>query len=483
MMKKIVTLLVAALVCIGSLSAQSRTSYFMEGSYFRNDLNPALAPTRGYLVLPGVSGVGLDMGTNFISVDNFIYQRDGKLVTAFHESVSSEEFLGKLPELGKMSLDAKVNVLGLGFYAGKMFWNIGVNANVSGNMSLSTDIFKALKNLGNQTYDLKSTTLNANAYLDAYLGTSFRVHRCLSFGLKAKFLVGVAAIDAQFDELSATVGSDAVRANMRGQFRANGIFLDGRNLQYGQKLNFDEILKFNWDYMPDAKSYGFAFDVGTEVRLWKNHIKISAALTDFGFIKWAANTRIDGEAKGNFSFDGVNLETSEVNADGGFELYSLGSSYEEYVTKLNFSINGGLEFNFLRNRIALGVLSRNKFYGSTPDMELIASLNLRPTNWLTATVSHTFLNGNRPGIFGAALNFHAPLLNIYVGADYIDPNLVVGPTIAGMQTLMFRYGQSLNLYAGVALSFGRPKYMREEARELKAEYKAKRELRRAKRNN
>ena len=70
-----------------------------------------------------------------------------------------------------------------------------------------------------------------------------------------------------------------------------------------------------------------------------------------------------------------------------------------------------------------------------------------------------------------------------IGADYIDPNLVVGPTIAGMQTLMFRYGQSLNLYAGVALSFGRPKYMREEARELKAEYKAKRELRRAKRNN
>ena len=53
----IIAVVVLALSATGAL-AQSRTSYFMEGSYFRTDLNPALAPTRGYVALPAMSGVG-----------------------------------------------------------------------------------------------------------------------------------------------------------------------------------------------------------------------------------------------------------------------------------------------------------------------------------------------------------------------------------------------------------------------------------------
>ena len=51
-MKKIIILLVTATLVAINASAQLRTSYFMEGSYFRNELNPALAPTRGYIAIP-----------------------------------------------------------------------------------------------------------------------------------------------------------------------------------------------------------------------------------------------------------------------------------------------------------------------------------------------------------------------------------------------------------------------------------------------
>ena len=67
-MKKIVyTLLfiVASLTAINT-TAQMRTSYFMEGSYFRTELNPALAPTRGYIALPAMSGVGVSLSNNFL---------------------------------------------------------------------------------------------------------------------------------------------------------------------------------------------------------------------------------------------------------------------------------------------------------------------------------------------------------------------------------------------------------------------------------
>ena len=66
-MKRVLTLLVAAIMlCSIDVVAQSRSSYFMEGSYFRNDFNPAITPTRGYIALPAMSGLGMNMSTNFL---------------------------------------------------------------------------------------------------------------------------------------------------------------------------------------------------------------------------------------------------------------------------------------------------------------------------------------------------------------------------------------------------------------------------------
>ena len=476
-MRRIIILFVAALtlVGVGSASAQSRNSYFMEGSYFRNDLNPALAPTRGYLALPGMSGVGLNLSTNFLSIDNFLYQRNGQTVTALHGDVAASEFLGKLPEQGQLALDTKVNLLGVGFWAKKMYWTFGLNANVSADMALSTDVFKVLKSLGNGTYDLGNTALQANAYLDAYLGTSFRVHRNVSIGVKAKFLVGVATVDAQFDELKANVLPDGVNANMLGTLRANGIMLDNSAVVAGEQIPFGELFKVNdVNYLlNNAKNYGVALDLGTEVRLLNDHLKISAAVTDFGFIKWTAKQYVEGSVNGNFGFEGVNLESPEVESLGKFEMVASDvNADKKYMSHLNFSVNAGIEYNFLRNHFALGLLSHTKFCETMTYSELTASLNIRPTNWITATVSHTFLNENRPGVFGAALNIHPAALNIFVGMDYIDPNLVLGPKVGNTTILLPRYQKSINLYAGVGFNFGRPKFMREQAAAAKAERKA-----------
>ena len=122
-MKKIAIFLVAAFALLGvnTANAQSRTSYFMEGSYFRTEFNPALAPTRGYFMIPGLSGINLNLGTNFLSLDNFIYERNGQLVTALHRDVTTEEFLGNLPKNLKVTANANMNLLGVGFYTKKMF--------------------------------------------------------------------------------------------------------------------------------------------------------------------------------------------------------------------------------------------------------------------------------------------------------------------------------------------------------------------------
>lgn len=481
-MKKILysILAIAALFLSESVMAQSRTSYHMEGSYFRNELNPALAPTRGYIALPGISGVGLNMGTNWLSVDNLIYERDGQLVSALHGSVTPDDFLSRIPNVTSMSLRENLNILGVGFYAGKMYWTFGVNQHLNADFTLSKDFFRAIKTLGNGVYDMGNATLSATGYLDAYVGTSFRVCDWINVGVKAKFLVGLANVNANFSKLSLNVGEDKVDGVLHGEWHGSAMMFDNSAAEGVAEPTFNDYMNFDPITMvQNARNFGAAIDLGTEVRLLNDHLKISAAITDLGFISWKPQTHINGEVDGNFYFNGIDFETGEADTGAEFVTDNLimPSNPTKYRTRLNFNLNAGVEYNFLRNHFAVGLLSHTEFYSSECFTELTASLNIRPVNWITLTASHTFFNNNRPGIFGAAINIHPRVLNIYVAADFIDPNFVLGPEIAalgGKNLLISRYAKTINLYAGVGFNFGRPKFIRQELKEKKAERKAAR---------
>lgn len=453
----------------GRVEAQSRTSYFMEGSYFRTQLNPALAPTRGYLALPGVSGIGVNMSTNFMSWDNFIYDNAGEPVTALHGSVSPDTFLGRLPEVGKINGSVNTSLFGLGFYTRRIFWNLGIEANVASDGALSKDMFTALKTLGNGTYDLGNTAIGATGYLDAYLGASFPVCRWINVGVKAKFLVGLLHADFRADNISANVGMDSVVGTLRGNWRANGILFQNQYITPDGRYDADAVNVNDISYLlGNVKSFGAAIDLGVELRLINDHLKLSAAITDLGFIKWHNSTHIGGEFKGDFYYNGVNFETGEVDADADFgDKYFGLSSYDGYTTRLNYSVNVGVEYNILNNHIAFGLLSHTKFCNTMTSAELTASVNFRPTSWLSATFSHTFFNGNRPGIFGAALNIHPAVINIFLGVDFIDTRYV--EIMPSTESDVFPYSQTIylphkatsaNVYFGFAFNFGRPAHLR-----------------------
>lgn len=478
-MKKIFILLASALclIGVGSASAQSRTSYFMEGSHLRGQLNPALTTTRGYLNIPYLSGTGVSLTSNFLSVENFIYQRDNQLVTALHGSVTADEFLGRLPDVNRLSADLNTNILSAGFYTKKIFWNLGVSARLNANVNLSKDVFSILKTLGNGTYNLSDTSLNANAFLEAYLGSSFRVCDWINVGLRVKFLVGIADIHTEVDTMSAAVTPDKVSAQLRGAVRGNAIFFDASKVQPGGEFT-EDVVNINSvnDILKNVNSFGLGLDLGAELRLLDDHLKVSAAVTDLGFIKWSHKTHLVASATGDFEFTGYNISADEMGAGGDFELLQGEKQTKGYTTMLTYAANIGVEYNILRNHIAFGLLAHSKFNGGHLSTELTASVNFRPLNWITATVSHTFLNRQKPGIFGAAINIHPKIVNIFVGMDYIGTRWVMWDDTTKIPFDM----KSLNVYAGVGFNFGRPKYMRADeiaAREArKAERKEARKL-------
>ena len=54
-MKKTYAFLATLLLASG-VAAQNPTAYFMEGTTFRSQFNPAFAPLRGYVNIPGLGG-------------------------------------------------------------------------------------------------------------------------------------------------------------------------------------------------------------------------------------------------------------------------------------------------------------------------------------------------------------------------------------------------------------------------------------------
>ena len=113
-MKKLLYTLAAVLVCTGA-AAQNPTLYFMEGVPLRSQMNPALAPQRGYFNIPVLGGLAVTAGGN-TSLDHLLFRRDGRLVTLLSPSVSSADALSDLHSENLVNADIRVNLLGFGAY-------------------------------------------------------------------------------------------------------------------------------------------------------------------------------------------------------------------------------------------------------------------------------------------------------------------------------------------------------------------------------
>lgn len=491
-LNRIAIVAIAILGGIFSASAQSRTSYFMEGSYFRTEMNPALAPTRGYIAFPGMGGVGININNNFLSVDNLLYQRNGEMVTAFNGQVTADEFLGKLPQNCRIGERLNINLLSVGFYTGRMFWNFGASLRSELNVRVPSDIFRLVKNLGNGTFSLGELSVDTNNYFETYLGTSIPIGEHVNIGIRVKYLNGLAFANINLAGSQLTLGEDSVTAKVQANgvvstpvANSSGLLINKDNfdtLDLGSIINpaftdfqFGDMSNgFNMKAIFDPvknvfkqfKSWGLAADLGAEVRLLDDHLRISAAITDLGFMRFnSAQTLSVHNLMGSAYFNGINIdinseETSEVDFDYNISDGYVSGSDKHYTTMLNFSVNAGVEYNILNNHIAFGLLSHTEFVNKVAFPELTASVNFRATNWLTATVSHTFLNRHAPGVLGFALNLHPRVLNIFIGLDYIDTRFGVYNTEDGLSIPIPRYMNSINAYIGFGFNFARPKWMK-----------------------
>ncbi|MBP3425356.1 MAG: hypothetical protein J6K81_01330 [Rikenellaceae bacterium] len=458
------TILAVLLTCVSlGASAQIKTSYFMEGSTFRYDMNPALTPQRGYLKLPGLSMVGVDLSNTLLSLDRFLYNKNGETVTFMHSSVTTEEFLKKLNKDNSLGFDVNVPLFGVADYGKRCFWSFDWNVRVMGGVNVPRDLFKLLKSFGSDV-NLGNLRVDANAYSQAALGFAFPIGKHVTFGFKVKGLWGLAHATVNFDDIGLSMNKDVANLTAHGYVDANipGIVFNGIGKK-GDKFNVDlgiggdkdekstresasagsgeeggnsidlkKLYTTTFNDIPgtikNVKNGGVAFDLGVKVSLLKDHLRLSASVVDLGWIWWNKTNGASVEtSKIQMSFDGVNLsdmingkelDVNQVLTHNLNELTVTNRGADGMVSRMATQFNVGVEYAFLRNHISVGLLSHNKFYESHTYSELTASLNFRPGKRFSATFSHSFLNSGLSSM-GFAINVHGRGFNLFLGTDYI----------------------------------------------------------------
>ena len=311
-MKKIYAFLFTLLLASGA-AAQNPTAYFMEGSTLRSQFNPAFAPLRGYVNIPGLGGLDINVSGN-LSIDKILYPRNGKLVTLLDSSVSTADALSGLKADNLLGLDTRVNLIGFGAFTRnhKNFWSFDLNARVTTDATLPYSLFDFLKR-GNSG-DISDIGITADSYLEAGFNYSFPLlDDKLYIGVRAKFLMGVARARMYFTQFNVSHNEERWLINAAG-----GLDITAAGLDVKTELNDhgEEVYKMDdISLKPTSPAgYGFAVDFGATYDILPN-LQASLAVNDLGFIGWSKNkTRVNLIGFGAFTRNHKNFWSFDLNA-------------------------------------------------------------------------------------------------------------------------------------------------------------------------
>ena len=379
-MKKLYAVLIA-LAAVTTLSAQNPTTYFMEGSTFRSQWNPAFAPDRGYVNIPVIGGIQIGTQGN-LAVDKVLIPQNGQLTTIFSGSVPATFALEELSEMNSLGVGTTINIIGFGRYARdrRTFWSADLNIRTDIDLHLPYGLFDFMKN-GNSA-DISGLGISGESYLEAAFSYSFPITEKLYLGVRGKFLAGAARFRMNFDRFYASLGEDRWYADATGTLEVAG-------LAPGTKTTEAGTLVYDMDNLVD--------------------------------MCWSKGKTSIGETSRTIEFTGVEIDEEGNATQPSFDLEELELEVRESkgITKmLRASVNLGGEYAFLNRRIGVGLFYNIRFREYETLHNLTLSGNFRPLHWLHISGSYTFVD-NRAHAVGLGLNICPGGINLFLGTDVL----------------------------------------------------------------
>ena len=502
---KIIGVFFMMLVCTLSANAQFlRTSYFMEGTHYRQQLNPALTPTKGYFNLPVIGAVNATVGSTSLGYQDII-----DIIDDGDDFYTKPDFMNRLKDNNKLNVNFSTEILSAGWYKGKNFWsfNIGLRTDIGANLTKNMFTFlnemeTVEENWRNSNYDISGQQLNINAYTEIGLGLSRQINSRLTVGARVKALLGIGNMELKLNRvaMSANLPSDQQINQWSSESYWNSMSpsqaaqaaqeLKDKFNNYHANLTVGAELKSSFkglelqeeegkDYVTDfdfdsgklgIAGYGFGIDLGASYKILDN-LTVSASVLDLGFISWSkSSTKIASanpdpiDIKGSTYANMVDPNNPNTVMNAVNQLQNDAQGYMDRVTngdvldydmlqlevsdakesrksRLASTLVLGAEYGFFNNKLAVGVLSTTRFVQPDALTELTFSANYRPKSWFNVALSYSAIQSA-----GKSFGLGLKLGPLFVGTDYM---------------FLGKNSNSVNGFVGVSIPLGGRKASKE----------------------
>ena len=438
-MKKSLRYMAAALTMAAAIlptSAQElRTSYFMETSNYRHQMNPALLDSPYFGMFFSNINVGM---TGNIGAKQFIFDTNGlpgytgnyRYTTFMDPNVDAKTFLNKLHNKNRFDLYLNYNLFSVGFKAWGGVNLLELNLRSNTNLTLPKGLFEFAKTAGEKEhYEFGGLGMRTQNYMELALGHSRDINKQWRVGGKLKFLIGAAYADFTADNVTLDMTEDAWRIQSDAQVKASLLKSDvihedpSKNSADGRP-RVKELDNFGFS----LPGFGMALDLGVTYKPIEN-LTLSAAITDLGFISWK-NTH-HASSQGDYTFDGFNNiyigsdkdQTEDIDdqfdqiGDDLEEMFSVYDDGTKTATQaLAATLNVGAEYKLpAYDKLKFGFLYTSRIHGKYSWHQGMLNVGVRPVKWFECNVNGAVTSTGVTA--GGMLSLKAPHFNFYIAAD------------------------------------------------------------------
>lgn len=407
-----------------SANAQSQSAYFVDNYLYNFQLNPAMSAGHNAAVaLPAIGNINIGTNGN-IGLKNFLYPTtDHRTAFFMNPNVSTEEFLGSLPNSCRLGMQLREGLLTVGFKGLGGFNHISINTVAGFDARMPKDLFAFLKEgVSSKEYHFGNVNAQGQAYAEFALNHSHDLSAIvngLKVGASLKFLVGLASMQADLDKVDINLGAnqDFWSGKTAGSMRMN---LNGMHYNINKDGYIDGI---NADNFSPIGGYGFAADLGATYAIadWD----FALAVNDLGFINWKESHLATTNGERSFSTEGKVLNPDHMDdyfdelSDDLAKLYQLNAAkVESYSQKIAGTLNASVRYTLpVYRRLSVGVLNSTRMNGIWSANTTRFSASISPLDWVGMSVNYGI--GTYGSSFGWVLNTSA----FFIGMDYMPGSM------------------------------------------------------------
>ena len=285
-MKRIISIMtIAAAAAVPAMvSAQNTYSgYFLENYTYGYEMNPAFGNNSNYVSMPVLGNLNLSMrGTLHLS--SVVFNRNGKTVLFTNPDVSVADAMKDIKDNNRLATYDKIEIMSAGFKAWGGYNTINISAVANVDASVPGSFFRLAKEgITNRTYDIKDLSARAEAYAQIALNHSRDIKRVpgLRVGASVKFLIGIGAIDAKFNDAQLELGENNWIARTNADVYASVKGMKFKMDTYDPKspgfAPYEYVSGMDVDNF-GLNGFGMGFDLGAEYK-WRD-FNFSLAVLD-----------------------------------------------------------------------------------------------------------------------------------------------------------------------------------------------------------